>query len=711
MARIAVYGDVDLNLIDGSAVWLASLVETLSVGDCEIEVFLKAPQKRRVLSGQLAGLRHVACVPPTSGARHADPGKALDQIERADDRRRFHAIILRGFRLAKEAARRPQLSGRLWTYVTDIPQTREAMDSETTAALADIADASQFVLCQTEDLRSLLEGLVPETCRKTALLPPMIPPPRKPPRPAERTTVRRMVYAGKFAPLWATLEMVRLFEAHRRQHPDFELHVFGDKIHKPKDRPGYAVEMQAALEGTPGLQWHRATPRQALLDRLPEMDVAWAWRLPQINESLELSTKLLEYGAAGVPAILCRNDIHEQLLGARYPLFADSLDEAAALLDRLAQDRRIIAEATECLRARCHDHIFAEVHNQRLRPLLQCVEEAPVSSRPRPRTVLVAGHDLKFINPILDRLRRRGHGILIDQWKGHRIHDADQSRRLLAQADTVLCEWCLGNAVWYSRHVSDGQKLVVRLHAQEVRRDYPGQVRLDNVSQVVFVGPHMRDQVMARFGWGPDKLCVIPNAVDPVDMVREKLRGAQFNLGMLGICPAQKGFDRALDVLEELRARDPRFTLYIKGKMPWDYAWLWKRPPERAYYEGVFDRLWRSPLLAQSVVFDSPGPDVAAWLRKIGFVLSVSEHESFHLAVAEGAASGAVPIVLNWPGAAELYPNDWISPDLPSAAQRIRDLSRGGGGEFPALRASVRQFATERFALDHVADAMEKLLV
>ncbi len=740
MIRLAVYGDIDLNLVDGSAVWLASLVETLSGADSQVCLFLKAPPRRRVLSGPLEELPRVTVHPPQEGKPHTSPARALDQIEALDRARPFDAIILRGFHLAQEAAGRAQIRGRLWTYVTDIPQSREAMDPRTAAALGEIAEASMFVLCQTEELRCFLEGLVPQVCRKTALLPPMIPAPRVEPRPLHRASLRRMVYAGKFAPAWATLEMVRLFKEHRRQDPDLELHVFGDKIHNPKGSPSFASRMRSALETTQGLRWHRATPRQALLDRLPQMDVAWAWRLPQINESLELSTKLLEYGAAGVPAILCRNEIHEQLLGGGYPLFADSLDEVAGLLRHLAQEPALIAEAAQSLRSSCQEHLFGEVLQRQLRPLLLRLQGgapgnaggqlpratpggaghlAPARDAPagRPRTVLVAGHDLKFISAIMDNLGRMGHHLLVDRWKGHDDHDEAQSRELLERADTVLCEWCLGNAVWYSQVLAPHQRLVIRFHAQELRGGYPARVLTDNVSRIIFVGAHMRDQAVAKLGWPRDKLCVIPNGVDPVDLARPKLRGSRFNLGMLGICPAQKGFDRALDLLEELRAREPSFTLFVKSQMPWDLGWLWKRAEERAYFERAFERVRRSPLLTHSVVFDPPGPDVGAWLRKIGFVLSLSEHESFHLAVAEGATSGALPAVLGWPGASQIYPTDWISPDLPSVMERIRHLAGGRPlatdeetTSLSVLRSEASRYAVERFHRDWVAAAIAELL-
>ncbi|MFP3361566.1 group 1 glycosyl transferase, partial [Planococcus sp. SIMBA_143] len=79
------------------------------------------------------------------------------------------------------------------------------------------------------------------------------------------------------------------------------------------------------------------------------------------------------------------------------------------------------------------------------------------------------GHDLKFLPQIMAQLEAAGHRVIVDQWDGHDIHDEERSLRLLAEADVIFCEWALGNVKWYSHHKQDDQRLVVRLHAQELR--------------------------------------------------------------------------------------------------------------------------------------------------------------------------------------------------------------------------------------------------
>jgi glycosyltransferase involved in cell wall biosynthesis len=158
-----------------------------------------------------------------------------------------------------------------------------------------------------------------------------------------------------------------------------------------------------------------------------------------------------------------------------------------------------------------------------------------------------------------------------------------------------------------------------------------------------------------------------------------------------------------------LRRRDPRFTLFVKSKLPWDLAWVWNRTQERKRFEGLFRRIRRSPLLAQSVVFDPPGPDVASWLRRVGFVLSTSEDESFHLAPAEGMASGAVPALLGWPGVDTIYDRRWIHDDPAAMAAGIAGMV--ADGRWDEERAQARAEVRRSYALDLVCDQWAELLM
>ena len=102
---------------------------------------------------------------------------------------------------------------------------------------------------------------------------------------------------------------------------DAELHMIGDKIHDDPDDP--ASPPACAPRWRPqGVVWHGGHPRAEAMRLTAGCDVGLSWRDPDMDASLELSTKVLECGTLGVPVVLNRTPMHERLLGADYPLFA-----------------------------------------------------------------------------------------------------------------------------------------------------------------------------------------------------------------------------------------------------------------------------------------------------------------------------------------------------------------------------------------------------
>lgn len=336
--------------------------------------------------------------------------------------------------------------------------------------------------------------------------------------------------------------------------------------------------------------------------------------------------------------------------------------------------------------------------------------ETKVGRTITPKTVLVAGHDLKFCRDIIQHFEASGLTVLVDQWQGHSQHDEKRSLELLGKAEVVFCEWCLGNAVWYAERKRPEQRLIGRLHAQEIRSSLLAKVDFSAFEKIIFVGPHIRDIVVRDYGLHPDQAVVIPNTVDVDALDRPKVGDYRHALGLVGIVPKMKRLDRALDILEHLLEKDSAFHLYVKGKRPEDYPWMLKRPEEMAYYEVQHRRLEMNPALKAAISFDGYGDDMSEWYRKIGFVLSVSDFESFHLTIADGGAARAVPVVLPWEGADRIYPPDWISLDVGTCAEKIIHLT-SDTTQLMAVQERARHYVVSQFARRKVVGDIVRLVV
>jgi glycosyltransferase involved in cell wall biosynthesis len=720
--RAIVYGDVNLNILDGSAIWVQSMSEALSRAGVDVRVLLKAPVETGRLVDPLRALPGVSVVDPftsgmTSERTPLSADAAVSLIERLDGESPADLIVVRGLRLVTVAAASPRLRGRLWTYLTDIPQSPLDIDDEQRDRLAAIASASRWMLCQTEELRSLIEASIPGTGGRCVLWSPIVPAPAV--AGLESTTEGaplRLVYTGKFAPLWNTLEMTRLPALLAEQGIAAEVHMVGDKIHDVPGDPEWSSRMRGALESTPGVVWHGGMPRQQAMALAASGDLGLSWRAPEMDASLELSTKVLEFGVLGVPVLLNRTPMHESLLGADYPLFVADQSDIASACAQIARDPELLT----VLGRRTTESVAPyrmEAATERLRALLArtfpedpaCVAAASQAVG-RPLRVVVASHDLKFFTRIQEHLAELpGVELRLDHWEALSVHDSAASEAMAAWADVVICEWAGPNLVWYSRHKRAGQRLIVRLHRFELDAGWLADVRTEAIDQVVCVSPFYAQLTAARTEWPADRIVVIPNWVDVEQFDRPKLTGAEFTLGMIGISPHRKRPDLGVEILARLRRRDRRYRLAVKSKMPWDYWWIWRKPEERAEAERLFHRLHDDPVVASAVTFDGFGSDVAAWLRRVGWVLSTSDDESFHLAPAEGMASGAVPVLLPWPGADTIYDTRWIHTDPATAADAIHEITVSGRWE--EQRHLARDQVRASFPLDAVCDTWARILV
>ena len=189
--------------------------------------------------------------------------------------------------------------------------------------------------------------------------------------------------------------------------------------------------------------------------------------------------------------------------------------------------------------------------------------------------------------------------------------------------------------------MKEHQRLFIRFHRQEIETDYPAKINIDSVEKIVFVSPFFQSKAIELFEIPMHKTTFIPNYVKTDDFSISKTKNAKFTIGMLGIIPQMKRFDLGLDILRNLQQHDSRYNLRIKGKLPKDYEWMIKRELEMKWYESQFSRIQTDNQFINKVHFDDWGDDVAEWFENIGFILSVSDFEGTHQAVAEGTVSGS----------------------------------------------------------------------
>jgi hypothetical protein len=363
--RVAIFAEVDANFAEGPAIWLVGVAKALAAQPgSAVTVLLRARSTNSDILSPLLDLDNVTLIDPfasgwtdESERVQLSVDRAVEFLERLDAEHGFNALVLRGASVCRAATSRRALRGRLAYYITDVPQPRARFTFLQRLGLRRSVEGASLLLCQTSELRDHLKTELRLGNRlTTALLPPMVEDTvfREGTDPPVQGTPLRLVYTGKFAPAWRGVEMCALPEALAGEDIACTLDVAGDKfLVRPDD--AFPDRMRAALSNSRGVTWHGGLTQAAAQQLAASCHVGLSWRTAELDHSLELSTKLLEYGALGLPVMCNPTEMHRRLLGADYPLFvAEARDFRMAA--RAALDPKLWLAAAKATRALAERH-------------------------------------------------------------------------------------------------------------------------------------------------------------------------------------------------------------------------------------------------------------------------------------------------------------------------------------------------------------------
>jgi glycosyltransferase involved in cell wall biosynthesis len=315
--------------------------------------------------------------------------------------------------------------------------------------------------------------------------------------------------------------------------------------------------------------------------------------------------------------------------------------------------------------------------------------------------LLVVGYDLKFLKTAIPHIEKY-YCVKIDEWLGHNRHCENKSEELLEWAEIIFCEWLLGNAVWYAENKRADQKLIVRMHRFELTTDYYRKIDDSKVDRYITVSVYFFEKLIEYLRCAREKVRLIPNMLEIDKYEQSYDRDKVYNLAIIGILPARKGYLKALRILKELIKKDRRYNLRVYGKLPNELSWIKNNVKEFRYFENC-DRFIEKHQLTDHVHIKG-WADVTKELSDIGFVLSTSDSEkiseSFHIAPADGFAAGGQGLLMNWNGVEYIYPARYIFESEGQIAEYIIEAaewpkferSRQAGHNLVANRYNMKRF-------------------
>jgi glycosyltransferase involved in cell wall biosynthesis len=709
---IVVAADLNNNVIDGSVIWLRNVLRALSRtgqrGRC-IAVLREIRQPGTLLFPPGCTFEDTEVLDPAElshmGVRQHDSVQAewLVHVLTAIEARygRVTSILVRGSAYAAALLASHAYQARTCVYTTERPMFASTRG---TPLQREIVRHARHLFVPSEPLRRYFEVYVQALPGQITVLPPMVDVSTDAVPLVDKRPV--VSYAGELDSLNGVEELADI--APELASFGVGVQVIGNKFTRALKDPQFQPRLKGKLESG-SVDWIDGASHADSQRHMQAALFGYCVRSVELDNTVELSTKLLEYCAQGTPPIVRRTWQHLDLFGADYPYFADSPSEVISLLAKHPRPDPTYCATVERLSVVARRYALEEAAI-RLRPLYSgpSTSRSPLLHTSAPR-LLVATHASKFLTAALDRMARRGSAsILFDRWSTMHARAADNPIDRLPEADVVWCEWCCEQAVWWSHNKRPTQTLIVRLHRFEAFTPFPRQVDWTAVNHLIVVSDYFRRLAIDDFGIPEHIIRVLPQYVDTAEFDRPKLHGANFTIGLVGIIGFwHKRPDRAVKYIEALAKADPRFRLRVRSRMPWEFPWLWERGhSERTAFTHLFQRCLEHDL-RERVLFDRAGSDMAEWFRGVTAVLSTSDSEGCHTSVAEGMAAGCLPVCWAWPGARSVYPDrfvhDSVDAMVDATLAAVDQMHSREGREAIKVESA-------RFDIGHTLTLMEELI-
>jgi len=190
---------------------------------------------------------------------------------------------------------------------------------------------------------------------------------------------------------------------------------------------------------------------------------------------------------------------------------------------------------------------------------------------------------------------------------------------------------------------------------------------------------------------------VICNGVDLDRFAPPKDKQRSRKIASVGYINYKKNPSLLLYCFKKIYEYDPSYSLYIAGT---------HQDARIALYFENF--LKRHPL---PIHFDGWVDDMPAWYADKGYVISTSLFESFHYSIAEGMASGLLPLVHDWYGADYLYPQEYLFSDPDDCLRLLRELeTRDYVMALDMTRRFIEKHYSSREKTREIADLLDEVL-
>jgi tetratricopeptide (TPR) repeat protein len=311
-------------------------------------------------------------------------------------------------------------------------------------------------------------------------------------------------------------------------------------------------------------------------------------------------------------------------------------------------------------------------------------KEVTVVESGQDKIAFFCGPDDNFLNGIMAHLSQKYE---VKRFQGGTVQDMHD---LMKWSSVSWFEWC-DNFITHASKLPKVCKTICRLHSYEAFTDVIRQINWKTVDDLVFVAPHIRDIVTKQLpNLSQDvNIHVIFNGVD-LEKYSFKDRQKGFNIAYVGYINHKKNPALLLQCIKYLVDIDDRYVLHVAGKH------------QELRFQLYFEHIIKEMELEKNVVFHGWIDDVNGWLEDKHFTVSTSVLESFCHGIADAMACGLKPLIHNFIGAKELYPQKYIFNSVKDFSDMVINDDYNP--------AEYRKYIKDNYSQDKQLNEIENLL-
>lgn len=303
--------------------------------------------------------------------------------------------------------------------------------------------------------------------------------------------------------------------------------------------------------------------------------------------------------------------------------------------------------------------------------------------------IAILSSNRNFSGGIEAELLRRGHELEIYEHTEDGEANAYSVGRILATCDTVFCDF-VQEPVSAALAYHEG-RTIVRAHRIEMYHPHLAEMNWSNCDVLVFIAAHVQERFLARLTGQRPKMVVNLGHVG-VDLEKfalaERTWEPPYRLLMAGNIIPKKRQYTAIQLLADMPSDTELWVIGLPmGDAGYGNGEYWQNCGDLADSLGLHGRVHYREHVPQSELISIMG--------QCHFVLSASNEEGCHTTVAEGMATGLVPLVNCWRGAEQMYGPAAIWRTPKQLYQRVQEWMLLSREEKMTLAAHWRQEATQ----------------